>query len=351
MSVTRPLVLVLLVAGCEPGGDFYTEFAFDYSHPLSLVVALGRVEGPSALISDTSGGLIGVMADTSCGTVFTIAPDGTRTTRYTLLPSEGCFPSDLVEDANGTLYVATDSGSVFRLTTNNVSTVLRPIQNDHVIGLVLAPDGTLFGAAYASSGGGSVFRISPAGVVTDLYHFAGDNPSRLIRRSNGDLYGTTSYCGGANRGTVFALSPDGTFRTVHSFDGADGDSPRGLTATGADELWGTTERGGANDRGTVFRLAPDDTLTVLHSFVGYDGDYIGELIDGADGSLYGVAQLGGDFDLGTLFRIKPDGSGTVLHSFSGGAFGDQPELLTRGIAPALFGTTLDPSVLYRIDIQ
>jgi uncharacterized repeat protein (TIGR03803 family) len=350
MPVIRLLVLVLVFAACGPTTNIYTDFAFDYTHPISLVATFGGFLGPDALISEPSGGLIGTMGDGGCGTLFAIAPDGTKTTRYTLSTSDGCLPRGLVENADGTLYVGTFSGSVFRLTADNTSTVLRPAQNDQVYQLVIAPDGTVFGLA-ASSGAGDLFRISATGAVTNVYHFVDDIPLRLTLRPNGDLYGVTTSPSGANRGKVIALSPDGTLRTVHTFDGADGDSPRGLTTTAADELWGTTERGGANDRGTVFRLAADDTLTVVHSFVGVDGYELGELIDGGDGSLYGAAQLGGDFGLGALFRIEPDGSGTVLHSFSDGEFGDQPERLVRGIAPALFGTTFDPSVLYRIDLK
>jgi len=348
--VIRALVLALAVAACQPNDSFYATFAFDYSHPIALVHTFGGFLAPDALVVDRGGGLVGVMFDSSCGTVFAIAPDGTMTTRYALLASDGCGPQSLVEGADGTLYVGTLGGTVFRLSTGNVVTQLRTGQNDHVYGLVLAPDGTLFGAASGGIGINNVFRISPSGAVTNLYAFGDDIPFELTVWPNGDLYGVAISGSGAHHGTVFALSPDGTLRTVHAFDGTDGANPSWLVATAAGELWGTTLGGGAHGYGTVFRLAADETFQLMHSFEVIDGDSPDALIEGGDGSLYGVAQLGGDFGLGTLYRLEPDGSGTVLHSFAESEFGNQPRLLVRGITPALFGTTIGPGVLFRFDL-
>jgi len=77
---------------------------------------------------------------------------------------------------------------------------------------------------------------------------------------SGNLYGTT-YTGGPIGGsgcpwcgTVFALTPTGTLRVLHSFNSSDGSSPQGgLIADAEGDLYGTTSLGGSSNAGTVFK--------------------------------------------------------------------------------------------------
>ena len=67
-------------------------------------------------------------------------------------------------------------------------------------------------------------------------------------------YGTT-FTGGLGYGTVFAVSDDGTFETVHQFAPGEGAFPYAGVTQGADgALYGTTVFGGRANVGTIFRL-------------------------------------------------------------------------------------------------
>ncbi|MGE5345926.1 MAG: choice-of-anchor tandem repeat GloVer-containing protein, partial [Acidithiobacillales bacterium] len=79
------------------------------------------------------------------------------------------------------------------------------------------------------------FRVGPANPRTPL-----------IQVTNGDFYGTTSSGGPFGFGTVFRISPTGTFTTLHAFIGTDGAGPRAALVQGNDgDLYGTTYEGGA----------------------------------------------------------------------------------------------------------
>src|ERR1035441_6066134 len=159
-------------------------------------------------------------------------------------------------------------------------------------GLVQGSDGNFYGTTYAGGtyggylGGGTVFRISPSGSVTNLHSFVGPPTdgiapyAGLVQGSDGNFYGTT-YEGGANGGgtnvggTVFRISPSGTYTNLHSFTGTNGDGvfPYAPLVQGSDgNFYGTTDGGGTSGSGTVFRISPSGTYTNLHSFTGTNGD-------------------------------------------------------------------------------
>jgi uncharacterized repeat protein (TIGR03803 family) len=192
-------------------------------------------------------------------------------------------------------------------------------------GLVQATNGNLYGTT--TDGGtkylGTVFKITPGGTFTTLHSFSGKDGSYpyagLVQDTNGNLYGTTFEGGTKNAGTVFKITLSGTLTTLHSFDGTDGASPTAVLvqATNGD-LYGTTERGGTNSDGTVFKITPGGTLTSLYSFGGTDGSmpYAG-LVQAINGNLYGTTTEGGANGLGTVFNITLAGKLTSLHSFDG----------------------------------
>lgn len=87
----------------------------------------------------------------------------------------------------------------------------------------------------------------------------------MIQATDGNLYGTTAAgasaaCNGGC-GTIFKISPNGTFTTLHSFDLTDGAlSIGGLYQSTDGNLYGTTAEGGGSNVcfqgcGTVFRLS------------------------------------------------------------------------------------------------
>jgi uncharacterized repeat protein (TIGR03803 family) len=178
-----------------------------------------------------------------------------------------------------------------------------------------------------TAGYGTIFRITPTGTFEQLYSFldgygGGCFPfGGLVEGSDGNFYGTTNQCGtGGPAGTVFRISPAGTFTTLHSFSGPDGAYSYSSLVQGSDGyFYGTTNGGGTSGYGTVFRITPTGTLTTLCSFSGSDGasPYAG-LVRGSDNDFfYGTTAGGGTSNAGTVFRMTPDGTLTTLHSFSG----------------------------------
>ncbi len=68
-----------------------------------------------------------------------------------------------------------------------------------------------------------------ADTLTTLHNFAGpdgaDPYGGVIQASDGNFYGTTAVGGNNNSGTVFKLTPSGSFTTLYSLSSADGVLP------------------------------------------------------------------------------------------------------------------------------
>jgi uncharacterized repeat protein (TIGR03803 family) len=218
-----------------------------------------------------------------CGTVFRISPSGTETTLHSFAssPTDGELPTaGLVQGSDGNFYGTTEAGG-----TNNY---------------------------------GTVFRISSSGSYTTLYSFVGypnDGvaPRGLVQGSDGNFYGTTDAGGTNDDGTVFRISPSGTETNLHSFVGspADGANPYAALVQGSDgNFYDTTYNGGTYSVGTVFRISPSGSYTSLYSFGSYPGDG-GDpagLVQGSDGNLYGTTEHGGTSTncyegCGTVFKL------------------------------------------------
>lgn len=274
-----------------PDGSETVLHAFDGSdgeYPQAGLIAdkKGNLYGTTYL-----GGITSYCFNLGCGTIFKVSYDGTETVLYAFKGdpySDGYFPSaGLVADENGNFYGTTTRGggngdacdgygcgTVFTLAPDGTETILFAFSGgedgDGPQGtLVRDAGGNLYGTTETNDGGdgyGTVFKIDPNGRETVLHGFSGHEDGRyplagLIADAQGDLYGTTiegggAGCSGTGCGTVFKLGPDGTQKLLWRFgSGKRGFQPwGGLWENQTGELFGTTIAVDDSDSGTIFKL-------------------------------------------------------------------------------------------------
>src|SRR2546422_4145123 len=166
---------------------------------------------------------------------------------------------------------------------------------------------------------GTTFKMTPQGALTSVCFDGADGAipdAGFLLGRNGLLYGTTSTGGASGKGEVFRLnSQTGAVTVLHSFAGSDGASPEApLTLGPGGKYYGTTAFGGANNFGTVFSITPSGTFKSLHSFsgAGRGQNPSAGLTLGSDGALYGETYGGGTNGSGTIFKITASGTFTKL---------------------------------------
>lgn len=274
-----------------------TVFKITPTGSLTTIYRFNATETPSSnpgLTLGNDGNFYGSFLTTSTSgpspaTFFKITPAGTLTNLYTFASAFGPGPNALVLGSDGNFYGTTGGGG--------------------------------------SEGGGTVFKITPQGIFTDLHDFSNDfsapggrgPAAALAPGSDGNFYGTTGGGGTEGLGTVFKITPEATFTTLYSFTGTDGEGPSALVLGNDGNFYGTTSSGGAPDVdfGTIFRITPSGTFKKIHDFSGLDGQNTSAgLTLGKDGNFYGVSAYGGAFASGAAFQITPGGAFTSLYSFN-----------------------------------
>jgi uncharacterized repeat protein (TIGR03803 family) len=199
-------------------------------------LGLGTVTG--SLVQGPDGNFYGTTAEGGplrSGTVFRVTPAGAMTT---LVSDQANPAAGLIVGNDGLLYGMTAAGgaggfgTVFKLTTSGVLTNFAAFNGVNartpLSGLVLAGDGNFYGASQAggTNGVGAVFRVTPGGVITGLVSLDGSSLGAFVVAGltlgpEGNLYGITSFGGTALQGTIFKMTPAGSFTTLHSFQGAE----------------------------------------------------------------------------------------------------------------------------------
>lgn len=302
--------------------------------------------------------------------------------------TDGANPySPLVEGTDGFFYGTTDGGGIYGSRLGGDGTVFRMSRTGELTtiynfcaqtncadgfapytsGLTLATDGNFYGTTTSggANGEGTIFKITPTGVLSTIYSFTGGSDGSLQQGltagADGTLYGTNpfggnyggSLCSGYGCGTVFRVTPGGSFTTLHTFcpqsDCADGAKPSpGLVQGNDGNLYGTSRQGGAYGMGTVYKITPSGTLTTLYSFCSQtncpDGanPFVG-LVQANNGNFYGLTSSGGPHGFGSIFEITPAGAFTTVYGLCAQkncADGGEPlAALAQGSDGNLYGTT------------
>ena len=310
-----------------------------------------------------------------CGAVFSVTPSGTETVLYGLFAGgpHGANPAAALISFKGKLYGTTYYGGVNECPSGSgCGTVfsITPTGSYHVLhrfngsggalpqAKLLSVNGTFYGTTAVGgatncgnvNGCGTVFSITPTGSYQVLHRFTGgsdgDSPQAGLINVNGKFYGTTSGGGKYGRGTVFWITPSGSEKVLHAFTQSDGKNPQAGLNNVDGKLFGTTYDGGNHSQGTVFSITTSGTARVLYRFAGgSDGAHPSAGLISVNGKLYGTTESGGGTvcgeGCGTVFSISTDGAETVLHSFDGGttADGAYPQAGLIYLDGTLYGTT------------
>lgn len=268
------------------------------------------------------------------------------------------FPRALIQDSSGTIYIGLNySGRGIGLLkyapATGTFTELPPAtyatQGFSATTLTSMADGNNDGYVYVTAAGsttnvntsGAVIRIAKSnGAQTGLKHFTdgaeGSSPGGLTRAGDGNFYGFTKDGGGAlvngSReavGTLFRISPTGTFATVNLFlkselaTKGNGMLSLGLGSDGhlygQTQLGGTSSVDGGSGGGVLFRFTTAGQYTAIRER-GRLGDYsaishlngVGQPFAATGGYLYGSKDY-------SLYRLSTSGAHDVLHAFTSAA--------------------------------
>jgi uncharacterized repeat protein (TIGR03803 family) len=222
-------------------------------------------------------------------------------------------------------------------------------------GLIIDSGGNLYGSAQGGTNSlGALFKVTPKGVLSVLFNFNGSNGSypsvNLLRDKAGNIYGTTLMGGTDNTdcfsgcGSVFKLIPAGKLTVLHSFTGGEA-YPSALTLDAAGNLYGFSFVLSSSPNGSVFKITPAGTFYRLYEFCSLANCADGSgpniaLIVGKDGNFYGTTGSGGEFGFGTVFKLTPAGEESVVYNFTEGADGATPVSgLTEDTAGNMYGVT------------
>ncbi len=222
--------------------------------------------------------------------------------------------------------------------------------------LVLASTGTFYGLTSGGGqyGNGSVFSYTPSAGVNVVHSFTlsdghPGNFAALIVGSDGNIYGTTSTGGTSAAGSVFKLTPSGTFTTLYSFPavnsqpspGTTTNEPSGLTQGADGNLYGTTNFGG-NGYGTVFKLTTLGVFTNLYTADATASNPNGGIVQASNGNFYGTMEGAetGSNNNGCIFQITSAGTFTILYNGFGTTAREPSGHLIQSSNGLLYGTTI-----------
>jgi len=327
-----------------------TLFKISANGELSLLYSFNGTNGAAphaALVKGTNGSFYGTTyggGASNLGTIFQFTIDGTLTTLYSFIgtnnPYQGANPgAALVQASDGSFYGTAGYGgwtnasyygpgvngqgygSVFQLISNGTVAFPAVFGNTNGAypagGLLLGRDGSFYGTTTWGGKGitrvfpgyGTVFKMTPDGTLTNIYLFTGAGDGGFIyaglaQGRDGYLYGA-AFSGGSAYGTLFKVSTNGSYISLHTFSYSDSGSPYGGLTEGSDGNFYGTTYGAYAGYGSVFSVTPSGAFTNLFFFNSTNGaNPVGVLVQSADGNFYGTTSAGGANGLGTVFRLS-----------------------------------------------
>jgi uncharacterized protein (TIGR03437 family) len=268
--------------------------------------------GANLLLLGSDGNFYGLgnPAEDSHGAVFKLMSTGTLTTLHAFGGPDGDNPNGLIQDADGNFYGTTNEG-----------------------GASLTP---------TSQGLGTVFKMTPDGTLTTLHSFSGPDgsfPSGVIQATDGNLYGTTKNGGTGcpdteypiynGCGTVFKITPSGSFTLLYTLNGTDGYYPTTLIQASDGNFYGVAHAVAAG--GQVFKFTPNGTFTTLAELDDFSL-FNNPLFQGADGNLYGMTPQ-------AVYQVTPAGTLTTLQFFGSSYSSPTPTSFLQAANGNFYGTT------------
>jgi uncharacterized repeat protein (TIGR03803 family) len=305
----------------------------------------------SAPVLGSDGNLYGAVGyggnSSGSGTIYKMTLSGEITTLYTFCPNAGCIdgraPRNLILASDGNFYGTTEAGgkfgvgTIFRISSGGQFKVLHIFcsltncvdgENPH-FAPIQGSDGNFYGATYAGGalGGGTLYQLTPGGSYQVIYNFCsygqsggcptGSNPETIVQDAAGNFFGMTAFGGDThNDGTIFELTSDNQYSVLHQFDVVDGTVPNmGLTPAKDGNFYGMTQGGGIKGFGNIFEISASGEFSSLYEFSpsrGYD-PFAGPLFQGTDGNLYGTTIYGPTVNVGTIFKLS-NGLGPLVET-------------------------------------
>jgi uncharacterized repeat protein (TIGR03803 family) len=315
----------------------------------------------------------------------------TQSAIYSFPASTSLFPNQIIQAGDGNFYGTTqnggphNSGILFQVSPSGKFTTIFNFCDQAegcsntggpVTPVTQGGDGNFYGTTFGGgpNDDGIIYKITPSGSFSTLYTFCsqtdchdGDYPEAgLILGSDGNFYGTT-VSGGPNPtvggGTLYKITPSGTYTVLHNFCGeggascTDGSAPLTFVQGSDGNFYGVTNSGGAYAYGTIFKITPAGGFTKLYDFCSPANPCISDespepsaLVEGTDGNFYGVTGQDGAYGFGSVFRITPSGTFTELYDFCGPSSssctdGSLPFSLTAASDGNFYGVTWSGGVL------
>jgi uncharacterized repeat protein (TIGR03803 family) len=293
----------------------------------------------AGLVLAPDGNFYGMTAyggDNNKGMIYKVTTGGTLTVLHSFNTTDGATPeSTLFLGGDGALYGTTvagganNYGTVFRFTLSGTLMTMYSFcaksnctdGSYPIAGVVQGNDGNFYGTTGGSDSlVGTAYKLTPSGSLTVLHTFCnvlgfycseGAYPyGSLVQAQDGSFYGATYYGGSIGFGTLYRVTPSGSFTTLQRFNNTDGGFPIAPMILATDgNFYGTTEVGGLTSSGTIYRLTPEGTLVSLYSmFCETDScpdgaDPYGGLLQSTDGSLYGTDFTQGPAGGGVAFNF------------------------------------------------